>query len=57
MKIAARTREKFPEAVDSEFQEQNSKLKEKKRKLKEKKEMYKLENKELVNIFLTLLFK
>lgn len=57
MKIAAETKEKFPEAVDSEFQEQNSMLKEKNRKLKEKKDWYKLENKELVNIFITLLLK
>lgn len=57
MKIAAETKEKFPEAVDSEFQEQNSMLKEKNRKLKEKKDWYKLENKELVNIFKTLLLK
>ena len=57
MKIAAEARIKFDEAVDNEFKEENSELKEKNRKLKEKKDWYKLENKELVNFFKTLLLK
>lgn len=51
LKIAAKTNEKFTEAVDNEFKEENSQLKDKNRKLKEKKKIYKTENQELVNIF------
>ena len=51
MKIDGETNQKFIEAIDNVYMEENSQLKKKNRELKEKKNKYKSANQELVNLF------